>query len=1047
MKKMLLSCWVLVLSIPVFSQLLVTTPAFPTESTTGLEILMHGAYGNKALNNVTTNVYVHTGVITNLSTNDRDWRHVKTANFNQAEPTLQAVQVGNVPNVKYRFTIPINLRAYYGVPAEETILKIAILFRNANGSIVQRNADGSDMYIPVSDGTLDVRFSNPFFQPLFTPQPEPINIAPGGSLNLSAQASASSNMRLLFDGTPVANQASGTTISFNQTNIPAGPHTVTAEATAGTTRTSSFSFFVAAATVTEALPAGVKQGINYEADQTAATLVFYAPSKTRVSVIGDFPGSNWREQLAYQMKRTADGNLYWLRITGLTPGTEYSFQYLVDGNLRIGEPYTEKVLDPWNDQYITAATYPSLKPYPTGLTTGVVSILQTASPTYSWQTTNFTRPDKRNLMVYELLLRDFIARHDWTGMTDTLNYLKKLGINTIELMPVNEFEGNNSWGYNPDYYFAPDKYYGPKNDLKRFVDMAHSRGIAVVMDIALNHSFGLSPMVQLYWDAANNRPAANNPWYNPVAKHAFNVGYDMNHSSAATNYFFSRVVEHWLTEYKMDGFRFDLSKGFTQTQTCDAGGNNCDVGAWGNYDLGRINLWKRYYDTLQLKSMGSYVILEHFGGNTEETELSNYGMMLWGNSNHQFSQATKGNSSDWNFDWALHSTRGWTNPYLISYMESHDEERLIYRNTTEGNQSNPAHNTRSLPVALARSGMSAAFLLSMPGPKMMWQFGELGYGFSINHCENGTVNNDCRVDPKPIHWEYLQDPDRKALHDVYANMFNLRSNPLYTQAFTQGTISQNFTAGFKWMTVNSATGKLVVIGNFDVTAQTGSVTFPAAGTWYNYLNPSATFAATGAPQSFTLQPGEYRVYLNSLVALPVTLTNFNGRNNGGSNTLTWLVENEVNLSRYELQRSENGRDFRTIATIAATGAHSYSYTDNNLEAALYFYRLKNTDMDGVYEYSTVVKLQGPVKNISIMATPNPFGNTMKLTIASPVKEQGTLVLTDLSGKTMLQKNINLFQGVNNIEIAGLQSLAAGTYLLNFVSAKNKTSIRVLKTPE
>ena len=58
-------------------------------------------------------------------------------------------------------------------------------------------------------------------------------------------------------------------------------------------------------------------------------------------------------------------------------------------------------------------------------------------------------------------------------------------------MPFNEFEGNDSWGYNPDFYFAPDKYYGPKNTLKEFIDSCHSKGIAVIMDIALNHSFGI----------------------------------------------------------------------------------------------------------------------------------------------------------------------------------------------------------------------------------------------------------------------------------------------------------------------------------------------------------------------------------------------------------------------------------------------------------------------------------------------------------------------------------------------------------------------------
>ena len=1045
MKKILLSLWVLVLSAPAFCQLLVTTPAFPTENTSGLQILMHGAYGNKAFNNVTANVYVHLGVITNLSSPATQWRYVRPANFNQPEPTLQATQVGSVPNIKYSFTIPTSIRAYFGVPAGETILQIGILFRNGDGSKVQRNADGSDMYIPINNGTLDVRFTNPFFQPLFIPAPEPITATAGGSINLSAIASASSNMRILFDGTPVATQAAATTISTTQTGLTPGSHTVTAEAVSGITKTTSFSFFVPGATVTEALPANVKQGINYEADQTAATLVLYAPSKTRVSMIGDFPGSNWNEQLGYQMKRTPDNNYYWLRLTGLTPGTEYSFQYLVDGNLKIGEPYSEKIQDPWNDSFISSTTYPSLKPYPANLTSGVVSILQTAAPVYNWQTTTFSRPDKRNLMVYELLLRDFIDRHDWTGMTDTLNYLKKLGINTIELMPINEFEGNNSWGYNPDYYFAPDKYYGPKNDLKRFVDMAHSKGIAVVMDIALNHSFGLSPMVQLYWNAALNRPAANNPWFFETGRHPFNVGFDMNHGAAPTNYFFSRVVEHWLNEYKIDGFRFDLSKGFSTTNYCTT--TNCDTGgevaAWGTKDQTRIDIWKKYYDTLQLKSPGSYAILEHFANNDEEIELSNYGMMLWGNIHYDFKEAAMGYAA--NLNNALHVTRGWSNPHLVSYMESHDEERQMYDMLLYSNQSNPSYNPRSLPVALSRMGMNAAFLFTMPGPKMMWQFGELGYEYSINYCQNGTINNNCRVDPKPIRWDYLQNADRLALHDVYANILKLRSNPLFAQTFTTGTIDRSLDGSFKWMTLNSAAGKLVVIGNYGVVAQTGSVTFPTAGTWYNYLNPPATFAATGASQSFTLQPGEYRIYLNSLVVLPVTLTNFNGRNNGNTNLLTWVVENELNLSRYELQRSENGRDFTSIGTVSAAGSRNYSYTDNDVKAPLYFYRLKIVDADGTFYYSATVKLNGPVKSISISATPNPFGSSMKLSIAAPVKENGTLVLSDLSGKKIFQKNVNILAGINTFEIDQLQGLSAGTYILNLVTAQNNTSIRVVKS--
>jgi pullulanase/glycogen debranching enzyme len=194
---------------------------------------------------------------------------------------------------------------------------------------------------------------------------------------------------------------------------------------------------------------------------------------------------------------------------------EYAFQYLVDGEIRIADPYTDKILDPWNDNNIPSSTYPNLKDYPTNKTNHAVSVFQTDQSEFQWQNDDdFVQPEQKDLVIYELLIRDFIQNHDYQTLIDTLDYLEDLGINAIELMPINEFEGNSSWGYNPSFYFAPDKYYGTKNDLKSFIDECHRRGIAVIQDMVLNHSYRQSPFVRLYWDSINNRPAINNPWYN-----------------------------------------------------------------------------------------------------------------------------------------------------------------------------------------------------------------------------------------------------------------------------------------------------------------------------------------------------------------------------------------------------------------------------------------------------------------------------------------------------------------------------------------------------
>jgi glycosidase len=859
--RLLLVCLFTLTGITSFSQLLTWTPPFPVENdaSQNFVITLDVTKGNQGLLNYTpvNDVYVHIGVITSASTSSSDWKYVKTT----WGTTDAAARATNIAANRWQFSIQGSLRTYFGITnPSETIQKIAILFRNGSGTRVQRNADGSDMYIPIYSNDLAVRITQPATQPHYIPVPEPQNWTIGSNFSFSANSNKAANLRLYHNGALVGSADNATLVTGSSNVSAAGNQQLIAVVTEGAvSKADTLNVFVApSGSPVAELPAGVRDGINYEAGNTSVTLVLRAPGKNFVTVIGDF--NNWTQGLNYIMNKTPDGKFFWLRITGLTPGVEYGYQYKVDDTLTIADPYTQKVLDPNNDQFINAATYPGLKPYPAGQS-GIVSVLQTAAPSYNWAVNNFTRPDKRGLIIYELLLRDFLAAHDWKTLSDTLQYLKRLGVNAIELLPFNEFEGNISWGYNPSFYFTPDKYYGPPNTLKQFIDSAHKNGIAVLMDIALNHSFGQSPMVQMYWDRQNQRPAANNPWYNPTPRHAFNVGFDMNHESLDTRYFTSRVVEHWLQEYKIDGFRFDLSKGFTQVNTCDANGNNCNVGAWGNYDASRVAIWKRYYDTLQLKSNGSYVILEHFGDNNEEKELADYGMLFWGNLNHQYSEAAMGYLANSNFSSGIHSVRGWSKPHLITYMESHDEERITYKNINFGNSSG-SYNIKDTATALKRTELAGAFLFTIPGPKMIWQFGELGYDYPINYCPNGTVNNNCRTDPKPIRWDYLAQQRRKNIYDVWSKIINLRFHPWYKEAFLSGAIEQNLGGAVKWLRVNSGdTSRLIVIGNFDVTTQTSTISFPTEGTWYEFIK-NETYSVTSLQQSFTLQPGEYRMYVN-----------------------------------------------------------------------------------------------------------------------------------------------------------------------------------------
>ncbi|MEZ5029334.1 MAG: alpha-amylase family glycosyl hydrolase [Ferruginibacter sp.] len=568
------------------------------------------------------------------------------------------------------------------------------------------------------------------------------------------------------------------------------------------------------------------------------------------------------------MKRTPDGNYYWLTINGLIPGTEYGYQYLVDNSIKIADPYSQKILDPDNDQYINSTTYPNLKPYPTGLTTGLVGILQTAEPAYTWQVNNFTKPDKRNLMVYELLIRDFTAEHSYQSLIDSLQYLKNIGINAIELMPINEFDGNESWGYNPSFYFAPDKYYGTKNKLKEFIDKCHLNGIAVILDVVYNHCTGNAPQAKLYWDAANNRPAANNPWLNVTAPHPYSVFNDFNHTSTATQYLVLRSLNFWLDEYKIDGYRFDLAKGFTQTVS-----NTTTVE---NYDASRVANLKRYYDGVVPSHPNTYMILEFLGTLPcqEEQEYAAHGFMLWGNNNATYNQCTMGYVSNSDITPIVYSSaqKGYNNPAEVGYMESHDEERTMYKNLTYGNSSG-SYNVKNLNTALAREEAAATVFFTVPGPKMIWQFEERGYDIPLNYGGSNVAN-------KPPHWEYMTVPERVHLYNTYKSIIQLRLNN--TAIFNNTNFTYDFNSGlvkvFQIADPNSAGKKITVVANMDVDVKTKTITFQTTGDWTNYISngtgsgingaTGSNFNLTSASQTITLQPGEYHIY----ISVPVCTT-------------------------------------------------------------------------------------------------------------------------------------------------------------------------------
>jgi hypothetical protein len=811
------------------AQIIVSDPSFP-KADDAVVITYNTAEGNKGLDGFTGDIYAHAGVITNLSTSSSDWRYVITA-WGENVPKAKLSPIGNG---LYQFSISPSIREFYNVPASETILKLAFVFRSADATKEGKEADGGDIFYTVYSEGLNVSFELPATKDLLVDRNEQIAV----KANTTGADSVA-----LYVGADYFTSTTDASLSTNLTATQTGKTWVKAIAYANNAQqmaVDSFYYYVRPTQVIADLPTGMKDGINYINDHSVI-LCLYAPYKQDVFAIGDF--SNWELSDAGFMKKTSDGLRYWVQIDGLTPGQPYIYQYLIDGENRYADYYCDQVSDPWNDKYIEDKTYPNLPDYPVGKTTGIASVFTTGQSDYNWEVEHFEKPKVTDLVIYETLLRDITVGHSYQSLIDTLSYFKNLGINAIELMPVNEFEGNLSWGYNPAFYFAPDKYYGPKNDLKHFVDVCHQNGIAVILDMVLNHSYGSNPMVQMYWDAANNRPAANNPWFNQTAPNPdYNWGSDFNHESPQTKMFVDSVNSYWINKYKVDGFRFDFTKGFTNT-----------TGSGWNYDASRIAILKRMADKIWENDANAYVILEHFTDNSEEKELANYGMLIWGNMNGAFKEAHLGytDNGNSNIDWASYQKRGWNNPHAVVYMESHDEERQMVYAENYGNSDGGSYNIKTLSTALDRMKLGFLFDFMIPGPKMLWQFEELGFDISIDY--NG------RVGSKPPKWDYLFDDDRVALKNFVSKLSKLKTK---LDVFETTNFNLDVYNAMKRVKLNSSNLNLVALGNFNVVSGNMSGSFQHTGLWYEYFSGN-TLQVNDVNMNISLAAGEYRLYSDS----------------------------------------------------------------------------------------------------------------------------------------------------------------------------------------
>jgi 1,4-alpha-glucan branching enzyme len=518
-------------------------------------------------------------------------------------------------------------------------------------------------------------------------------------------------------------------------------------------------------------PEGASHGAHDRGDGIV-TFALWAPWKKSVHLIGDF--NEWDMQ-ADPLAVDRSG-LWWIE-KRLEPGV-YGYQFVIDGETTIGDPYAR------------ALRWAAGSPQPHAL-------VEVGTKPYEWGDDGFGIKPLNQLVIYELHVGDFSPEGTFEGVTQRLDYLAGLGVDAIELMPIKEFPGDRSWGYNPAYFFAPEAAYGSADDLKRLIDAAHQKGIGVILDMVFNHTAADSPLNLLY-------PYDDNPYFgddgNPWGFPDFNLWGD------ATKRLIADIQSYWLTEFHVDGFRYDYVEGI-------------------RYDgIGGMSFIA--WSAKQTKPH-AYLIAEDIVADpaavVRDTEID----VSW---HWQFTKVLRAQLREGDYEGnqygdldALLRVLSFAgdgyqdNAQPLNYLESHDEERI----TTEV-MTNPAIDQAG---AARKSMLGAILLFSAQGVPMLYAGQEFG------------ANAPKTIEESKLPWNYLESDAGQALYKHYAALAYLR----HTQAALQANNFEPLLADHerkllafqRW----SDDGSIVVVAvNLAPQAQRVAIPFPRPGVWHEWLH-------------------------------------------------------------------------------------------------------------------------------------------------------------------------------------------------------------------
>lgn len=559
-----------------------------------------------------------------------------------------------------------------------------------------------------------------------------------------------------------------------------------AENSAGVVSYDFIDFYLQFSIINEAVPDWANDGVTVNGSDVIIAL--YAPFKDYVAVRG-----NWNLEYPNGELMKLSGDTLWWYQTELENG-DYEYKFNLEGVKWIADPWSKNVN--WQD----AAGNESSN-YQDAKTAFIIG-----GESFNWTDENYSTPPQDEIIIYEMHVGDFSGDENDNGDYLTLiekieeGYFDSLGITAIELMPLNEFEGGWSWGYNPSYYMAPESSYGSEDELKLLIDTAHEHNIAVLLDVVFNHMWGSAPLFQLYQPLDNWEYEDHNYEHCPYFQNQESEwGFKLQHwheadgRSYRTWKYVLDALYYWVDEYHFDGFRFDVS------WSMGWGGDGDGVSFYGN----------------KLHEMYPEIILIAEEDNAGNINSSDFDAGWDFSFHHTLFDAIMGININI-YDVADHlkvTSQGYSQPTgAVTYMESHDEQRMIYEAVSYQNM--------DLETAYKRSALSASLLFTSQGTPMIYHGQEFGQ------------NSATGTSPHPLQWNNLDSEAGFDLYQNYRNVIQLRkAMPVLRGANMTFTKEDNSNKVLVYERVNNDEA-VVVVANFNFNDQTATVEFPYDGWWY-----------------------------------------------------------------------------------------------------------------------------------------------------------------------------------------------------------------------